>query len=171
MKPIAPRALLVVPIAAVLAGWAMAAGAQDDDPLQSPACRRALEVLDAQQRERPATEGAASAPASRARLQVLRREASVACLGTAPDRAPQRARLQTPIEVAPPAPAPAARRPATAAPPAVPRVAAPAVITSCDANGCWASDGSRLQRMGPDLVGPRGVCSVQGAVLNCPSSR
>jgi hypothetical protein len=41
-------------------------------------------------------------------------------------------------------------------------------ITSCDANGCWASDGTRLQRFGSQLLGPRGVCSRVGAVVHCP---
>jgi hypothetical protein len=41
-------------------------------------------------------------------------------------------------------------------------------ITTCDPGGCWASDGSRLQRFGPNLVGPRGVCTVQASQLHCP---
>ena len=33
----------------------------------------------------------------------------------------------------------------------------------------WASDGSRLQRAGPDtLLGPRGMCTTSGSVLLCP---
>ena len=40
--------------------------------------------------------------------------------------------------------------------------------TSCDALGCTASDGTRLTRSGPLLMGPRGACTVQGSVLNCP---
>jgi hypothetical protein len=44
----------------------------------------------------------------------------------------------------------------------------PYAITSCDAGGCWANDGSRLNRVGPNLWGPRGVCTVQGTLLQCP---
>jgi hypothetical protein len=44
----------------------------------------------------------------------------------------------------------------------------PKSITSCDALGCWASDGTRLQRVGPNLLGPRGFCSAPGGVLQCP---
>jgi hypothetical protein len=42
------------------------------------------------------------------------------------------------------------------------------MVTTCDIGGCWTSDGTRLQRAGPDLVGPRGVCTVQGALAFCP---
>ena len=45
---------------------------------------------------------------------------------------------------------------------------APACATSCDAGGCWDSNGTRYNRMGPTLIGPSGVCSQQGAFLNCP---
>ena len=44
----------------------------------------------------------------------------------------------------------------------------PYAITSCDAGGCWANDGSRLNRLGPNLWGPRGICTVQGSLLQCP---
>ncbi|WP_295638039.1 hypothetical protein [uncultured Methylibium sp.] len=57
------------------------------------------------------------------------------------------------------------------APSAIAPPPSPLVVTGCDATGCWASDGSRLQRLGPDLVGPRGTCTVQGAVLACPPPR
>ena len=44
----------------------------------------------------------------------------------------------------------------------------PVTILSCDAAGCQASDGTRLNRAGPVLIGPRGACSVQGSVVVCP---
>lgn len=141
-----------------------------DDPLQSAACRRAVDALEAHERHLPAAAGAASAPAH-ARLRALRREASTTCLGAAPDRAPSRATRRPPIEIASPARGPAPRPAAVEVLPAVQRTAPPASITGCDATGCWASDGTRLQRLGTDLVGPRGVCSVQGTLLQCPPSR
>ena len=42
------------------------------------------------------------------------------------------------------------------------------IITNCDALGCWASDGTRLQQQGSNLLGPRGYYTWQGSVLNCP---
>jgi hypothetical protein len=61
------------------------------------------------------------------------------------------------------APAPAAHADSVAprAPPA------PLTVGACDPGGCWASDGSRLQRVGPQLLGPRGFCTQQGAFLHC----
>lgn len=47
--------------------------------------------------------------------------------------------------------------------------AQPPVATSCDAAGCWDSNGQRLHRVGPNLVGPRGTtCTQVAGVLNCP---
>ena len=79
--------------------------------------------------------------------------------------------MQAPISVLPPpAPGPAPALPALREPP--PAVARPPdrprFITTCDAIGCWADDGSRLDRVGPDLRGPRGLCTVQGTLLTCP---
>ena len=44
---------------------------------------------------------------------------------------------------------------------------APAV-TACDPNGCWTSEGTRLPRMGPQLMGPNGLCTAQGGFAYCP---
>jgi hypothetical protein len=44
----------------------------------------------------------------------------------------------------------------------------PAALTTCDAGGCWDSEGRRLDRSGPILVGPRGGCTVQAGVVHCP---
>jgi len=118
--------------------------------------------------------------AADARLEQLRREAARACLASradAPAPTPQRL-AQPPVGVppvaGPPTPA-AAHAPARATaaapvPPAmpVPRPAAPTVVTTCDATGCWTSDGKRLDRAGPNLLGPRGLCTLQGALLQCP---
>jgi hypothetical protein len=48
---------------------------------------------------------------------------------------------------------------------AIPR---PTVITTCDPGGCWDSAGHRLNNLGPMLVGPRGPCTLQGGIANCP---
>jgi len=45
---------------------------------------------------------------------------------------------------------------------------APTSVLSCDIGGCWANDGSRLNRVGPTLWGPRGACTVLGTLLQCP---
>ena len=73
-----------------------------------------------------------------------------------------------------PAPTDDAARPAappprlgTLPPPVAP--APPLTLNGCDATGCWASDGSRLQRSsGGALLGPRGFCHVNGNLLQCP---
>ncbi len=134
---------------------------------------------------------------ARAQLAKLKRQAARICLGTgslgargAHDQ-PPRGGLQVP---APPQPGPALApkaagsgdggpahgpsapsapsapsTPSTRAAPSAPVTQRPLLsITSCDANGCWSSDGTRLQRFGSQLLGPRGFCNVQGSVVNCP---
>ena len=57
------------------------------------------------------------------------------------------------------------------APPIAPTrapIPGPRTVTSCDAGGCWTSDGTRVDRFGPDLRDRRGVCTLSGAVLRCP---
>lgn len=150
------------------------------------ACRAALDALQRLEGEAIAARdahdaaGASAAAAAGAsvpqrtveQVRALRRDAAKACLDGRGDPPPPTASTQPPVSIAPSRPDGRlpAYRPAPAAAPAVtiPRPAAPVVITNCDANGCWASDGSRLSRFGAALVGPRGVCSVQGALLNCP---
>jgi hypothetical protein len=124
----------------------------------------------------PPSGSAADAGARTARLQVLRDRASRACLGGPAAGRPAPA-LQTPQAVAPvsrPAAPPPVRAP-LASPPAPPVVATPTpgaglpqTVVACDSTGCTASDGSRLNKVGPDLVGPKGACTLQGAVLRCP---
>jgi hypothetical protein len=59
--------------------------------------------------------------------------------------------------------------PAPVAPPGQANpVRPPAGIAACDATGCWTSDGRRLQRTGPVLLGPRGFCTLNGTLLSCP---
>lgn len=41
-------------------------------------------------------------------------------------------------------------------------------LTSCDATGCRDAEGGRYNQQGPHLVGPRGICTQQGGSLSCP---
>ena len=152
------------------------------NPLDSPACRRAIAALDAQEA------AAGSAPRASApldshgvplldpKLAASRRRAAASCLARRADPPAEAFVRPAPIVVAPftagVQPAPGSRAVATAPPVVVPEPARPAqrpyAITSCDAGGCWANDGSRLNRVGPSLWGPRGVCTVQGTLLQCP---
>ena len=162
------------------------ATAAPGDPLESAECRRALAELN--------TEEAAVAEASRAsggvtandrrvidaKLAPARRQAAKTCLARRADPEPRASPplvRPAPIVGEPLAVAPASRPPSTAATPRAPQAAlappaAPAdkpyAITSCDSGGCWANDGTRLQRVGPTLWGPRGACSVQGSLVQCP---
>jgi hypothetical protein len=54
--------------------------------------------------------------------------------------------------------------------PPIPANRPPPIVTGCDLLGCWTSDGTRLNRAGPQLLlGPRGFCSQAGpTALNCP---
>jgi hypothetical protein len=144
--------------------------------MSAPACLKALAALDAQlaletaagpAAGRTAVPGALSSKA----VQVLQAAAATACLGARPDLmgAPPRAAQPAPAATpgARPNAAPPTARPVQSTAPA-PTAAPLRSVTSCDALGCWSSDGTRLQRVGPNLLGPRGFCSVQGAVLNCP---
>jgi hypothetical protein len=163
-RPLAFTSLLLAAVCA--------AAQAPQDPLQSPECRKAMSALQAEEAaSAPYAPPAASAPAIPPRLAALRRAAARACLGTQADTlpAPQRA-LQPPVVIqAPPLPPPASAprlpSPAVTLPPPPER---PRFVTSCDPGGCWASDGTRLQRAGPNLIGPRGFCTQQGALLSCP---
>ena len=156
------------------------------DPLQSAECRAALSSL--QVNEAAAASLSPRGPAAdderhravRTRLEASRRKAAAACLrsrddppsAAGPDPPPTRPPpVQAPMEtprLLPPRPAlPSASRQEPAAPLTRP-AQRPRFITTCDAIGCWADDGSRLDRVGPDLRGPRGLCTLQGTLLTCP---
>jgi hypothetical protein len=147
--------------------------AQGGTLLDTPACRRAIEALDTREAAAAKDRGAAA----RAPLEAARRQAAVACLG-GPDVAASAARslqrppvVRVPSAASPASPAaPAPRVPVPVPMPApAPRSTPPVTLTTCDATGCWTSDGTRLQRAGPDtLLGPRGICTVAGAVVQCP---
>lgn len=155
---------ITIPIASLAFMLQAHAQGQAGDPLRSGECQRALDVLAAQERVMEAQAPLAGRPAWRA----AQRQAAIACLGRADVPAPQHL-AQPPVRVAPVVvPRPPAPRVDTPTPALPAKAVEPTTLTSCDPVGCWASDGTRLQRNGPDLVGPRGLCSVVGGVLRCP---
>ena len=106
--------------------------------------------------------------------QNLRRRAAQTCLGGSGEMPPSTRTMQAPIVIpsigrsAPYSTAPL-RSGATGSPSPTPAPKPPSVVTSCDALGCWANDGTRLNRVGPQqLQGPRGLCTLQGTSLQCP---
>jgi hypothetical protein len=146
------------------------------DPLRSPACLSALQRLtaaenravEAKTRERVTR----PSPARDESLQAAQRDVALVCLGTA-EPGPPAARVRQPEPVtrvglvqrstaaAPPPTAPNLEAAPLRSPPLV-------TVTGCDAVGCWTSDGTRVQRQGMLLLGPRGFCTQLGSVLNCP---
>lgn len=148
---------------------AASAPAPQPTDTRSPACREALQALQLAEAQ------GASAPRGQGddlRLQPARERASRACLG-GPAGARPTPMTQSPLAVPPvsrPSSVPAPRLPPMASPPPPPVVTTPAPVTilACDTTGCIASDGSRLNKVGPTLVGPRGACTLEGAVLRCP---
>ena len=110
---------------------------------------------------------AAGGPADR--LGVAKRRTALACLGVAvPEPAPINRVQPAAVALEPirlrSTPFLAAAPPAPAAPSASP----PPVITACDAAGCWDSNGAHYDQQGPLLLGPRGPCTREAALLNCP---
>lgn len=156
MSPLRLAALLLLPTAAAAQSGALA---------DAPPCRRALAAYEA-----AASADANDRAAALARRETARREAAVACLG-GPDSAASALRAAQPaarVDAIKPAPLlPRSMAPGTTLPPS-PRSTAPTTLTACDASGCWTSDGTRLQRSGPLLLGPRGVCSGSGPFVQCP---
>jgi hypothetical protein len=137
-----------------------AALSQEPDPLKSPECGQALAELQAARAQRTQD----TAPVEQARKRAAR-----LCLGLTEQAQPSGRVEQPPLRVPSPVITPA-QRPALPAAPAIapPEIRRPPVITSCDPGGCWDSYGTRLNRAGPNLIGPRGVCTQQGVILNCP---
>nr|HET7860301.1 hypothetical protein [Caldimonas sp.] len=173
----------VLVAALVVVGRAFAAAAADD-PLHAPECERALAALRSVEESASAplgqgarsvapaaASGARAAPAVDPRLAAARRDVARHCLA-ARDDPPRAGRLAVPPVAVPPVaaarvPPPAAAAPRATTPPArIAPVQPPVAITSCDTGGCWTSE--RLQRLGPTLFGPRGACSVVGAIVHCP---
>ncbi len=178
--------LLVTCAAGVLCGPAQTASVEGEWPT---GCQAALQALTAQESALLETRRAASAALARDRpvpdalLVALRRRAAAECLGEAAGASATMAgrTARTPIavpSVVPPLAPPLVSVPggmlrpplpatATPLPAPVPARGAPAVV-ACDALGCWTNDGKWLQRAGPQLLGPKGFCTLQGGLLSCP---
>jgi hypothetical protein len=141
------------------------------DPLRSPGCLAALEALGKAEDAAVAAKAAGSPPGGPgSALAAARRGVGVACLGSA-DLSPPPARVRQPLAVESSAPQQAViARPQGSSGAAAPAVPTRPLVTlgACDTAGCWASDGTRVQRQGPLLLGLRGYCTVLGAVLTCP---
>lgn len=158
---------LIVPVLLLLASLASAGpAASDGDPLDSAACRAARAELE----QALAAAGTHPGP----RLERARREARDVCLGRASAN-PQRAGApDPPVAVPPPVlvaprPVPQPAVPVTTSPPPAPvPIPRPTAITTCDPGGCWDSQGRRLNQVGPVLMGPNGLCTVQGGHVTCP---
>jgi hypothetical protein len=144
------------------------AHAQAADPLHSPECDAQRAAL-----EHALDEAASKRAGAAERLAAVRKRAIETCLG--PERG-GRERVgapdppivvPAPVIEAPRAPVAALPAPVAAPQPAV-VVPRPAVITACDPGGCWDSEGHRLNSVGPMIVGPRGVCTLQGGLAHCP---
>jgi hypothetical protein len=153
------------------------ASAHEKDSLASAACKQALAALQEQEVAVADGPGDRTTPQYKqafARLQAQRSKAAHDCLGGRLEAAPpprNAARATIPVHPRTPESHSPTTPSTTASTPSTPTRGVPEPlrsITSCDAAGCWASDAARLQRLGPNLVGPRGVCTVQGAVLSCP---
>jgi hypothetical protein len=171
-----------------IAAGSLHAGAEDEpDLLTSPACLAARVELD------QARAAVLVDPPSRThseRLNQARQEAGRACLGAfsvdqrssrgfeLPIRVPSSGQNAMGTARVPPAgplppgtgatPLPPFRSPTPAAVPGPVRSPSPPLVTACDPQGCWDTEGRRLERAGPLLLGPSKICTLQGNVLNCP---
>lgn len=135
------------------------------DPLASAECTSARAELDA---AREAAGSSQSQPDER--LARAQKRAQLDCLGRSPGQrersgAPEPPATVPPTVALPENPPPLPKLQAAPPPVVIPR---PTVITTCDASGCWDSEGRRLNSAGPALMGPRGICSGSGNVINCP---
>jgi len=151
--------LVLLVVATILAAHAHAA-TPATDPLKSDACGRYLAALQA-----------ARAPGSdrtQAQVEALRRDATQACLGGSGEARRPSPTAQAPILVPPPTVALPRSVPPVSPPLPAPPIERPAVITSCDSGGCWDSNGTRLNRAGPMLIGPGGACVASGLQVHCP---
>lgn len=167
------RTHLLTLFVAALAGAAQGQDPAPPDPLQAPACVHARAELD---EARAAVASPPPTSAQSRRIEQSRRAVARICLGEASVRAQPSGRMaQEPLAVTPVPGAPF--RAATLAPSAAPTRVGPepagpaapaAVLTACDASGCWDSQAQRLERAGPLLIGPQGACTAQGGLLHCP---
>lgn len=170
----------------LLMGLACSTGALAADLPKSPECRSALQALDQEEAEMAAqakgdvhnASGGARKQVADIHLRPLRERVARECLGgleTGPSPsqhtwvAPTSVRPVMPVAPAMPL---ARKQPQTTVPTAPfvppPRFEPPVTIANCVGGTCLTSDGSRLTRVGPNLVGPRGTCMTQGAFVRCP---
>ena len=136
----------------------------------SAGCGKALEAL-RELEDRVLAAPRDRAEALRRQLPPARRTAALACLGESGDGSDTVARpprVEAPARAVMPPTLPAIRLPSTSTPSRVAPPALPRTLGACDANGCWTSDGIRLQRVGPQLLGPNGFCSTAGNAVQCP---
>jgi hypothetical protein len=139
---------------------ALAVPAFAQDPLKSGSCDQRLDALQAAR--------IAGTQANAERIEVLRRQAAQACLGGTGAATRPSPSVRAPIAVAPTATAvPHPAPPLMVSPPTV-AIERPPVLTTCDAGGCWDSNGTRLNRAGPLLMGPGGMCTTVGTTVHCP---
>jgi hypothetical protein len=169
------RRIPAVLCSALLAGVGASAGAQH---ASTAGCTDALALLDRLQ-----ADAAAHPPGSekererwRAKVKAVQVQAARACLGNsgAADREAERLAVPPPgsaVVVPLPALRPQ-REPSPALRPPTPVVVTPprppTMVTNCDPGGCWTNDGTRIQKLGPTMVGPKGVCTVVGGITTCP---
>ncbi len=147
--------------------WVACVGASAWGAPQSAPCSRALDLL-REQEDRVIAAPRDRVEAARQRMLQARRAAALACLGEGGDQtSPRPARTEGP-PAAPPRAQPTRTPRPSPVPPAVPAPPLPRTLGACDSNGCWTSDGLRLQRAGPQLLGPNGFCSVAGTAVHCP---
>ena len=174
-RPVADGAALLLCAAAAAA----ATTAVRAEVMQTAACSKALSAVEARTEAVLATrrQDPQAARGQDAQLMALRRESARACLGAEagspasqrpppPSRAPLSVVKPVPAAPAVGVPPPASDSRSSGTPSAASRP--PLSVTSCDAAGCWISDGTRMPKAGAQLIGPRGLCTVQGGLLNCP---
>lgn len=157
-----------------------AVGAQAQDLPGTAACRTALQAL--AQAEDALVARTAGAPASpdegRSQTAVLtllplRQQVADACLGGMTVSPPPSQRTSVGALPARPATvvAPGLRMPQTPVPAVsipLPRFEAPVTLTPCNGMSCLASDGTTLTRVGANVIGPKGPCTVTGIQVRCP---
>jgi hypothetical protein len=151
-------------LCALAFGWTAAQAQGNADLMKTPGCLAARKQLDR----------ALAAGGPLDRLNAMREQAALECFGVKPPAQPEGRFVPPPVAVEPiqlppePALPPSAGAAVHPALPPLPLAARPPAVTSCDAAGCWDSNGTRYNQLGPMLIGPRGVCTLQGGFLNCP---
>jgi hypothetical protein len=152
-------------IAAMLLAIVPALTPAQVNPLASPECLAARAELERALNDADGQKGASAERLARARAQT-----AAMCLGHSSGTrerfgAPEPPRVVTPPRITDGG-APALPKLESAPPPLA--IQRPTVITTCDASGCWDSEGRRLNNAGAVLMGPRGLCTGTGNIVNCP---